>query len=304
MGMNTFSDYIKKRVVLTTSCNDCGYIPKHYKAGQVEYNDMVGKEIQYMFNGLKIIKGCYHGDWMTYIIGKLRGHHEPQEEKIFYEVLLRIPRSENNIMIELGANWSYYSMWFTKQVKGKAVLIEPNARSLKIGVDNFNLNNLPCVVLNGSVGASYKESDTFVDWDYAKFITPRYTVDYLMEYLNIKEKLTVLHADIQGAEYEMLLGAQESLRAGKIDYIFIASHNNKNYKLCLDVLARHGYNIIAAHKISEALSADGLIVASSPYIEKFKVEITRNLTVGKRLNVRIRHFIDKFKLLRPLGQKQ
>lgn len=273
--INNFPKHIKKNVILSTSCNDCSYIPKHDKAGQIENDDRINKQIQYMFNGLKIIKGCYNGDWMTYVIGKLRGHHEPQEEKAFYEVLLRIPRTENNIMIELGANWSYYSMWFTKQTGGKAVLIEPNITSLKIGVNNFNLNNLSCIALNGFIGASYKESDTYVDWDNSKFITPRYTVDCLMEYLNIKEKLTLLHADIQGAEYKMLLGAKESLRAGKIDYIFISTHKNNQHRSCLSILARYNYHIIASHKIRESVSIDGLIVASSPHIAKFNVKITK-----------------------------
>ncbi|MDD5560578.1 MAG: FkbM family methyltransferase [Candidatus Omnitrophica bacterium] len=275
MDINNFSNDKKKRAALTVSCDDCNYILKCSKAGQSEYDDTIDKQIQYMFNGLKIIRGCYEGDWMTYIIDRLKGHHEPQEEKVFYEVLQRIPKSENNIMIELGANWSYYSMWFTKQVGGKAVIVEPNMKKLKIGVANFNLNNLNCIALNGFIGRSYKEKDRFVDWDSAKFITPRYSVDYLIKRFDIKENLTLLHSDIQGAEYDMLLGARQSLKAAKIDYIFISTHKNNKHKSCLDILTRNKYHIIASHKIRESVSADGLIAASSSRIEKFNVEITK-----------------------------
>jgi FkbM family methyltransferase len=275
VDINNFSDDKKKRATLTVSCDDCGYIPKCSKAGQSEYDEKADKQIQYMFNGLKIIRGCYEGDWMTYIIETLKGHHEPQEEKVFYEVLQRIPKSENNIMLELGANWSYYSMWFAKELGSKVIIIEPNIKKLDVGVTNFTLNNLACTALQGFVGRSYKEKDTFVDWDRAKFITSRYSVDYLMEHFNIKEKLTLLHSDIQGAEYEMLLGAKESLKARKIDYIFISTHKNRQHRLCLGMLARYKYHIIAAHKIRESVSGDGLIVASSPHIEKFNVSITK-----------------------------
>lgn len=275
INLNKFPNHIKKHVSLATSCHDCDYIPKYDKAGQVEYDDSVCKEVQYMFNGLKIIKGCYNGEWMTYVINKLHGHHEPQEEKVFYEVLQRIQRSENNIMIELGANWSYYSMWFVRKAGGGSVLIEPNSEVLKAGLANFNLNNLKCVALNGFIGRSYKESDTFIDWDSTKFIKPRYSIDFLMKYLNITDRLTLLHSDIQGAESEMLLGAEESLRADKIDYIFISTHKNNIHRSCLNILARYNYHIIASHKIRESVSSDGLIAASSPNIGKFNVKITK-----------------------------
>lgn len=38
-----------------------------------------------MHNGVKVIAGGYYGSWMTEIIRLLQGHHEPQEERVFYE---------------------------------------------------------------------------------------------------------------------------------------------------------------------------------------------------------------------------
>jgi len=212
---------------------------------------------------------------MTYIIDKLNGHHEPQEEKVFYEVMQRITRSENNLIIELGAYWSYYSMWFVKEASGRAVIVEPNIKKLEAGLANFRLNNLACTALNGFVGRSYGKESVFVDWNSAKSVIPCYSVDYLMKHLGVSGRLTILHSDTQGAEYDMLLGAGESLKARNIDYIFISTHVHK-HKSCLNILTRYGYHIIASHGIKESASADGLIVASSPRIEKFNVEITKN----------------------------
>ena len=42
---------------------------------------------QLMHNGIKIIQDCYYGSWITTLIEILKGHHEPQEEKVFYEIL-------------------------------------------------------------------------------------------------------------------------------------------------------------------------------------------------------------------------
>jgi hypothetical protein len=97
----------------------------------------------------------------------------------------------------------------------------------------------------------------------------------MMRYLDVKGNLTLLHSDIQGAEYDMLLGAENTLKNRRVDYIFISTHNDRVHKSCLDKLAGLGYNIIAAHNVKESFSADGLIAASAPAVEKFHVEITK-----------------------------
>jgi len=274
MDIASFPESIKKRVALTISCTDCKDIPKFEKAGQVEYDHSLNQQIQYMFNGIKIVQGCYHGDWMTYIIAKLKGHHEPQEEKVFYEVLKRIPKSENNIIMELGAFWSYYSMWFVNQVGGKAILVEPNSEKLEVGLRNFNINNLSCASLNGFISSYCNKNDVFIDWDLTRRNISRYSVDYLIKHFNVVHNLTMLHSDIQGAEFEMLSGSKESLKANKIDYIFISTHNGK-HEPCLGILLKYNYHIIASHEINESVSADGLIVASSPQVEKFDISISK-----------------------------
>lgn len=78
----------RKRIIATVSCNDCKSIPKVKNAGKVFSGK---KKYQLMHNGIKIVYGRYHGLWMAEIIRILKGHHEPQEEKVFYEVLKRVP---------------------------------------------------------------------------------------------------------------------------------------------------------------------------------------------------------------------
>ena len=130
-----------RRVMTTLSCGDCDYIPKVDGAG--ECFGEAGQRIQLMHNGIKVIDGGYYSaqdPWMTNIIRGLRGHHEPQEERAFYEMLKYV--SEDAVMIELGAYWSYYSLWFLHSFPNRrAILVEPMTSRLKVGQRNFELNN-------------------------------------------------------------------------------------------------------------------------------------------------------------------
>ena len=98
---------LQNRVDLTSSCSDCNKLPKVEHAGKIIKGN---PSYQLMHNGIKVMLGGYHGEWMQNIISNLRGHHEPQEEIAFYEVLGFMP--EGGVMIELGSFWAYYSMWF------------------------------------------------------------------------------------------------------------------------------------------------------------------------------------------------
>lgn len=94
---------------------------------------------------------------MTDIIYGLKGHHEPQEEKAFYEVLKFI--QPNATMIELGSYWGYYSLWFATAVPGSInYLVEPDPFRMNIGKINFNLNNKNGIFLRGYAGIKDNDS--------------------------------------------------------------------------------------------------------------------------------------------------
>ncbi len=238
------------RVILTVSCNDADYIPKQPDAGKV-FNEK-GISYQLMHNGIKVIKDCYYGSWMTDLIYGLKGHHEPQEEKLFYEVLKYIP--EKGVMIELGSYWAYYSLWFAKEVLGSAnYLVEPDPERLNIGKINFGLNGKNGIFFHGYVGGC---GDDAGDCKNAS----RIFIDSFLEDNHI-EHVNILHSDIQGAEYSMLESAIHSIESNKIDYFFISTHSKKIHTDCINFLKSHRYHIIAEHSLSESYSADGLIVA-------------------------------------------
>jgi hypothetical protein len=77
----------------------------------------------------------------------------------------------------------------------------------------------------------------------------------------------ILHSDIQGAEYAMLLGAEKTIAAHKLGYIFVSTHSDDIHNRCLSFLQAHNFNIVASHTVEESYSFDGLIVAKSSDIK-------------------------------------
>lgn len=252
-----------ERSLLTISCRDCDYIPKVSNAGQVFIEN--GKRLQLMHNGIKIPADCYYGSWMTEIIKYLQGHHEPQEEKAFNEILKEIPAGAT--MIELGSYWAYYSMWFAKTITAAHnYMVEPGKSALKVGQKNFELNNLHGTFINAFIGNTSKTLESGALQTCVDDIIERYQIPYVY----------MVHSDIQGAEYDMLIGCSHALEQNKIGYFFISTHGNEIHKNCLEFLKAHNFHIIVQHTIHESCSADGLIVARSNLLNGIdSIEVTR-----------------------------
>src|ERR1017187_8622545 len=76
------------------------------------FRDVGDTPVPVMHDGILVVRDAYSGPWMTEIIRRLHGHHEPQEELAFSRVLVVIATSEDApTMIELGGWWAYYSLW-------------------------------------------------------------------------------------------------------------------------------------------------------------------------------------------------
>ncbi|MEN9344195.1 MAG: hypothetical protein RLZZ453_982 [Chlamydiota bacterium] len=255
------------RVILTVGCRDADYIPKCPDAGKVFYVDNQ-TSYQVMHNGVKVVKDCYYGNWMTDLIYGLKGHHEPQEEKAFYEVLKHIP--SNAVMIELGSYWAYYSLWFAKTIpQAQNYLVEPDPERLNIGKRNFALNGLTGTFIHGYVGECNDDSGNSQD-------ASSVFIDSFLESNNI-EHVNILHSDIQGSEYAMLQSAVKSIHAKKIDYLFISTHSQQLQMDCINFLESCDYVILTEHSPGESFSVDGLIVAKrSDLVGCEKISISKN----------------------------
>lgn len=242
--------YDMKRALFSIDCDDTDYIPKVVESGEIVHDGAI--PYQLMHNGVKVILNSYYDvQWLTDVIYGLKGHHEPQEERCFYEVLKYMP--ENATMIELGSYWAYYSLWFASEVKGaKNYLIEPDPRRLEIGRKNFDLNNKTGKFIRGFAGL-------MIDRDPDINGAPLISIDDFMTQEGIKH-LHILHADIQGAEAAMLETTVKHL--DNIDYFFISTHDIQTAHIpCLNFFKAHGFIILAEHTVDQSFGGDGLIVA-------------------------------------------
>ena len=207
--------------------------------------------LQLMHNGLKIHEGSYYGAHCSQLLCKTGGVHEPQEELVFQEVLPLIP--EGGVMMELGAFWGFYSMWFHQRVPGgRNILVEPLKNCLQRGKDNFDLNEMDAEFIQAFVGKAFVEDRI-----------PIHSIETLMEKLGL-EHLNLLHSDIQGAEIDMMNGAENLFARHAIDYLFISTHSEPLHANCVKRLQKHGYEVFTDIPLRKSYSVDGLIVAAAP----------------------------------------
>lgn len=252
---------LRNRVLTTICCDDCLHLPKVENAGQIIEEQEASYQLTH--NGIKLIKDCYYGAWMTTLITLLQGHHEPQEEKAFHEVLKYLP--SHAVMIELGSYWGFYSMWFQKEISNaENFLIEPDPKNIEIGKKNFALNGMQGHFTHAMVAEISSDEAEFTDWDYAKHIMKAISIDDFAAEHNI-DFIHILHSDIQGAEVDMLKGCSRLMAEKRIGYFFVSTHRGV-HELCLDILQNAGLDILVSITRKESFSADGLIVAKLPEI--------------------------------------
>jgi FkbM family methyltransferase len=257
-------DHTLSRASLTIGCRDAESIPKVPDAGRVEI--LEDGPVQIMHNGLKVAYGGYYGDWMANIITGLRGHHEPQEERVFHE-LLRYCRPRSWIL-ELGAFWAYYTMWFMRAVPfGSGVCVEPDPRHLEVGKLNLRLNGLNPAFEHAAVGSRDVPDTTFETENGATVTIPTVTVAGLMTAHAIPA-VEILHLDIQGGEAAVLESCAPLFDLRRIRFVVCSTHHSSisgsttTHADCLAFLRSHGANIICEHNVDESFSGDGLIAAA------------------------------------------
>jgi len=252
------SDLWQQRLKETTDCPDNEFIPRVENAGAVTG----GKQV--LHNGLRIHLGSYYGPEVAQILKANRGVHEPQEERVFQEVIASLPAGST--MIELGSFWSFYSMWFNSVVpSSQNFMIEPDSFNMGCGQRNFKLNKMKGDFTQAMIADKSSENED----------GRTVCIDDFVKEKGI-DRISMLHSDIQGFEYAMLQGAELTLSAGKVDFIFISTHSNEVHSQCLEHLLEKNFFIIAETDRDRTYSEDGLIAACAPHVDwTKKIEISQ-----------------------------
>ena len=84
---------------------------------------------------------------------------------------------------------------------------------------------------------------------------PMYTLDHLVQEYRF-DHVDIVQMDVQGAEYDVIQGAQTSLMSGMIDYFLINIHLEQ-YSNMLPVLLSDKYNLIIDLKRASLGSVEG-----------------------------------------------
>jgi hypothetical protein len=220
----------KQRVNLACEAPDNAFIPRIPNAGKI----LRGKQI--MHNGLRINAGSYYGFEESILIHANRGVHEPQEERVFQEVLSNI--KSGSVMIEMGAYWSFYSMWFNKTVNGaKNYMLEPDGFNIGSGRHNFRLNGMVGEFRHCGIGE--------VSGGTMPSGIPIICIDDFVRTEGIAH-VHLLHADIQGHEVAMLRGAASLFTNQSVDWAFISTHEERLHAECLELLTKYEYSVVAS----------------------------------------------------------
>jgi hypothetical protein len=243
----------RNRVRDALACPDNAYIPRVPSAGKIENGQLI------MHNGLRVHELSYDGEGPRDLMKQNGGVHEPQEERLFMEVLRSL--RPGSTMLELGSYWAFYSMWFYREVSdARCYCVEPASRNIQMGKDNFALNfgaSPPHVLFEQAfAGSADKPAD-------ATSCIPTVSIDGFLAKHRVK-RLAIMHADTQGHELDALLGAKHSLSRKVIDYVFLSTHSNDLHRQCLHELRKMEYRILADVDLLETFSFDGLIVGQSP----------------------------------------
>ena len=206
-----------------------------------------------MHNGLKV--RVMPGFW-KYALTHNKSVHEPQEEYAFGQVLSLIP--EGGTMIELGAYWAFYSMWFNTSVpNARNLMVEPLPDNLRYGKDNFAANGL--------------KGEFFCDW----VGRGDFTLENFMDKNNVKSA-DIVHADIQRAELTLLRGSGPLLEAKRVKCFFISTHSQEIHHACTAILKDSGYDIIASADFDyETFCHDGVLVAALSDLRWPVIELTQ-----------------------------
>lgn len=232
------------REIVSDPCNRL--IRRVPYAGFVGHDPKTECDFVIMHNGVLVPRRCYYGNFADILIVN-RGVHEPQEELVFGLVMPEVPDGEP--MVELGAYWGFYSAWFKRCHPSSSVyLVEPKREHLAVGQQTFQLNAIEGNFVQGFVGAGGMNFGQFCEQ-------------------NSIRDIGVLHADIQGAEVELLQDIRPILEANRIRFLFVSTHGQVIHENCRSFLESVGYRVIADVDYDAGTYAcDGLVVAAVPSV--------------------------------------
>lgn len=200
------------------------------------------------------------------------GSFEPIETQIFRELITDV-----DLLVNIGANIGYYCCHALSMGKS-VVAIEPIPKNIYYLLQNIDINGwaekievfqVACSnstsiidIWGGDTGASILKDWAGIPREYVKKV-PSLTLDRIIG-SQISDKRTLILVDIEGAEYLMLKGAQETLMSSPPPIWMVEITFNENqpkeigrnpyYQKIFDIFFDNGYEAFTADKNKRTIS--------------------------------------------------
>lgn len=194
------------------------------------------------------------------------------------------------VVYDIGANVGYYTLAFSRLVgdTGRVYSFEPEANNVRLLRRHLALNQVRNVTLiqtavsdvDGMVGFSGAQSTGKIASE-SSYQVPSISLDGFISSGNPPPSF--IKMDIEGAESLALAGASRLLSLGSIPWM-LATHGDEIRARCCEILAPHGYRLVAFDGVSDAgnasdfLAVPALHASPSPMSQISAVETAARLT--------------------------
>ena len=171
-------------------------------------------------------------------------HYEFIENPEMY--LKYIPKL-NETIVDIGSQYGDYDILWNKLFNSNVISIEALEKNYKelikdIKLNNSNITALNYIVGDGNIIISNVKGNMLNKADIGNL----YTSKKLDEILNVN-KIDILKIDVEGFEYEVLVGSINTINKFK-PRIIIETHNEKLFDKCFDFLTKINYKLDFANK--------------------------------------------------------
>lgn len=178
---------------------------------------------------------------------------------------------EDDIVFDIGANIGFYTIWMSKFIgnAGRIHSFEPDNKSFERLNKNIVLNNIQsytvsnrlaiadtCKQLKFTEGRDGENHIVYEPENNYQIITSTTIDNYIADYKI--EKIKYIKIDIEGFEYQALLGAMDTLHQKKVDIIQLEinsqiSNSGISIGQLLTLIKKFNYTLCSYHVPSRTL---------------------------------------------------
>ncbi|WP_454064898.1 FkbM family methyltransferase [Candidatus Nitrospira salsa] len=199
--------------------------------------------------GLKWVVGsATHGCWL--------GTYELEKQKTLEQFV-----KPGMTVYDIGAQAGFYSLLFSRLVQheGKVYAIEPFAENVRHLLAHIQLNHIENLkVIQGALSdqstltgfgiGNNNCENSLLEGRNGILMVPVFSLDELIEVGQIAPP-NLLKLDVEGAEFQVLVGATRTLKAYK-PIVFLALHGNEQRTKCFHFLRENCYEVFNCQGIA------------------------------------------------------